>query len=369
MGRAGEGEVLDVIQGGDFLGFAERCLALLQEGSFSATYKYAVLLALMDLCLERSGADGSLGSRIPIADLARKVVELYWTQCAPFGNGGTILRQNSGGQAEIVKAILDFRDSQSADPGAPLKRAALQDPVGYDQLLRTVEWKLIEMPLPKLQRMGGQEDRFLYQIEWTDQVRRKEAWSPGFDRSLELLPGVAEHLVRLSGLLRPLLEREWARQVAQWNRLDHSVLEEFLFGRDRISLDPVRKDLSELQSGNCFYCSRKLGSKAVVDHFLPWARYPNNAIENLVAADEGCNGSKRDFLVSGDHVGKWRARSPFALEAIAAQRKWESGAGRTESVVRTLYLTLPEGAKLWRGRGDFVPADPPLLRRVFGSQG
>lgn len=32
--------------------FATRLLALLDEGQFTATYKYAVLLGLMDLCFE-----------------------------------------------------------------------------------------------------------------------------------------------------------------------------------------------------------------------------------------------------------------------------------------------------------------------------
>ena len=37
---------------GDTIAFAERVLTLLDDGSFTATYKYAVLLGLTDLCLE-----------------------------------------------------------------------------------------------------------------------------------------------------------------------------------------------------------------------------------------------------------------------------------------------------------------------------
>ena len=28
-----------------------------------------------------------------------------------------------------------------------------------------------------------------------------------------------------------------------------------------------------------------------MDHFIPWARYPDDGIENLVLADAGCNGA------------------------------------------------------------------------------
>ena len=38
--------------------FAENALQLLEQGGFVATYKYAVLLGLMDLCLEGTSRDG-----------------------------------------------------------------------------------------------------------------------------------------------------------------------------------------------------------------------------------------------------------------------------------------------------------------------
>ena len=41
------------------IAFDEKVLELLDEGRYTATYKYAVLLALMDLCLERTQASGT----------------------------------------------------------------------------------------------------------------------------------------------------------------------------------------------------------------------------------------------------------------------------------------------------------------------
>jgi hypothetical protein len=38
--------------------FAEKILTLLNEGQFASTYKYAVLLALLDLSLENVGRTG-----------------------------------------------------------------------------------------------------------------------------------------------------------------------------------------------------------------------------------------------------------------------------------------------------------------------
>ncbi len=40
---------------GDLIRLAERLLAILDRGRFTATYKYAVLLGLIDLCVEKTG--------------------------------------------------------------------------------------------------------------------------------------------------------------------------------------------------------------------------------------------------------------------------------------------------------------------------
>ena len=43
-------------------------------------------------------------------------------------------------------------------------------PRAYERLVRNVQWKLIEMPLPRLQIMGASERRFIYEIGWDQRV-------------------------------------------------------------------------------------------------------------------------------------------------------------------------------------------------------
>ncbi len=346
--------------------FAERCLALLDRGAFSATYKYAVLLGIIDLCLERTSQDGLPPRDISTRQLSEKVIELYWPHTVPFKRADHLLRQNNNGQAEIISLIRSFREGLPADPLAPLGRARLLDTPRFERLVGAVEWKLIEMPLPKLQRVGNVDDPFLYHIRWDDKVRPSDP----IDRKIYFQAGTPERLVQLAGLLRPLIQREWASMVARFNpeEVDAARLEEFLFGRGRVSLEPVRDDLRDLQKNRCFYCDGALGRQTVVDHFLPWSRHANDAIENLVAADARCNSAKRDFLAASEHLGRWRDRLLRPeLATIAQRRRWESALDRTEGVARALYLRLPEGAKLWRRRNEFVAAEGPLLRRVFGG--
>ena len=52
---------------------------LLSEGSFVATYKYALLMALADLCIE-IGRDDDSGFVIDSALIAEKFVQYYWRQ-------------------------------------------------------------------------------------------------------------------------------------------------------------------------------------------------------------------------------------------------------------------------------------------------
>jgi hypothetical protein len=47
----------------------------------------------------------------------------------------------------------------------------------------------------------------------------------------------------------------------------------------------------------------------VVDHFIPWSRYPLDLGHNYVLADARCNGDKADRLAAYDHLSRWCARN------------------------------------------------------------
>jgi hypothetical protein len=103
----------------DAIAFGEKVLALLEQGAFTATYKYAVLLALIDACLEHTDGNGAAPTELHPRHLRRRVVELYWPHTRPFGDAeggaGKVLRQSSvGTQARIVSLIGGFRDAVAA---------------------------------------------------------------------------------------------------------------------------------------------------------------------------------------------------------------------------------------------------------------
>lgn len=358
----------------DLASFGEKLLAILDRGSFTSTYKYAVLMALLDLALEGTQRDGAPPTMVTTRELATRVIELYWPHTQPFPDADRVLGQNlpqrdKGDQAEVVRLIGQFRAEDAGRAG--IYRARLRSRAAWERLLDAVEWKLVEMPLPRLQVIGGLSVPFLYRINWDTHVTRRLFRSNDFDNRILFLPGAADHLVRLAGLLRPLIQHKWSALLARFNQLPSSKLEEFLFGVDRTSLTAVRAPLFELQSAQCFYCSGRLQLDALeVDHFIPWARHPNNAIENLVASHASCNSSKSDYLAAETHLCRWLGRLQDhgdSLRQISSDVAWESASDTSFAVARGIYLRLPSETLLWQRSKSFQPAHCGTLRTLLAA--
>jgi 5-methylcytosine-specific restriction endonuclease McrA len=361
----------------DAIALAERVLGILDEGSFSATYKFALFTAILDLCIEKTTRGGAPPTSLTTRELAQKVVELYWNHAVPYRTVGT-LRQGggrSGNQAEILRRIEEFRSRWGGAQSDTLYRTRLARPVEFARLLEFVEWKLIKMPIPRLQVLGWQEDRFLYEYNWTQTIRKSTVTTyqhanTGFDNCLRLKRGVAESLTRLNGVLRPLFYRQWAVMVARMNGLPEAELEAFLFGSERTPLDAVRDPLRNLQDNRCFYCDDRLTGRVEVDHFIPWSRHPDDGLDNLVAAHPRCNSSKRDFLAAAEHVEHWAERTRAhdrQLAEVAGNVGWHRDADCSASVATAIYLRLPATARLWRRPDEFVVIERDRIARALAG--
>jgi hypothetical protein len=273
---------------------------ILSEGSFVATYKYALLVALVELAIER-GDDSNRELVLPIRDIADKFAELYWRQAAPYeadgiSGVGYVLHQNTGKQAGAITRLAKLRDQLK---GTRSTLAEARRTADWKRLVGQMRTLLKTMPLGKLQRIGHEDVCFLY--EKPDSKAN----------SITLLPGVACHLRERAPLIRRLAQTEWLRFVLSLEQnqpvLGRAVgLSEFLFGSSRAALSPkVSEPLRELQHGRCFYCERSLPAAAAVDHFIPWSRYPRDLAHNLVLAHGACNSRKSDLLGGEVYLGRW----------------------------------------------------------------
>jgi hypothetical protein len=365
----------------DPIQFAEKLLALLDSGRFTATYKFATLVALIDVCVESVGAGGVPPRRIPARRVGRRVLELFWTHSIPYGadeDGRARFLRHSTQRGDLVSKVTTFRQEHGLGRGVTVDVARSLRPAEFAQLEDEITTTVIRMPLPKLQRFttggGAAEDRFLYDYDWPDEVPRAAVRATGFDDTLTLRPGVGEWLVRLAGVLRPIIQQRWAAFVAERSRdvVETAWLDDFLFGASRIGLDRVRGPLLDIQGNDCFYCGgHATPGAAEVDHFIPWSRHPDNGLHNLVAAHAGCNNAKRDSLASTDHLRRWLARTEpgdaihEALTTTGAELRWPTDPTRALGTARATYLWLPEGTVLWRGKGLYVRADLQEIRSLL----
>jgi 5-methylcytosine-specific restriction endonuclease McrA len=337
---------------------AQRLAALLEGGRRVATYKLATLLALLDACAEASptpGPDDAVA--VSILDLADRVIELYWPQVRTYGDHG-VLRQSTQSRALILTEVMTLQ-ARAAQLGARTTGGLQRlDPESYQGARHRVALTLARQPLPALQTPSGVTQAhvpFLYDDSWlgysiSRSTLAARAWT------LELLPGVADGLVRLGGLLRPVVERAWIDDVARHNHLapEHELLTGFLFGAERSSLLRAAAVLRELEGSRCFYCGTAVGAGAQVDHFLPWARVPFNGLANLVLTDARCNGSKSDSLASLEHRARWLDRDRTALEQAGDDLRWPAEWERGQRIAQGLYARLPTGTPLWQAVGTYA---------------
>jgi hypothetical protein len=361
----------------DPLAFAQLLLSLLDEGRRTATYKLAVLLALIDCCARSSDDLGRPAASVSTRDLARRVVDLYWRQVRPSGLvDGAVLRQSSQPRAVTVDAVAELRRAAELVGASTFDAAELLTPSATARCLDIVELNLVRMPLGKLQRPSSFDGtsnpdypRFLYDdASFHERVTRAD-----LDRapqSVELRPGAADWLVSLAGLLRPLIELHWTRQVAHFNRVElgEDDLRRFLFGSQRIALGRIRDGLLDAQSGDCFYCGRRPSlDDLAIDHFVPWSRVPNDALANLVLTDGRCNGSKSDNYADLDHARRWAARPRGVLAETADAANWPLRLETTLGIARGLYAHLPNGSRLWSQPGVFTLLDRAKLSDLLPS--
>ncbi len=289
--------------------FLTKVQRLLGEGAFVATYKYAFLMALADISVER-GRDDDAALDIPTRLIAEKYAQYYWRQAVPYQNprstvAGGILKQNTGKPAGVLNVLSDFRahfDGTLAD--------AQNTGQVWGQVVSAIAQYARGDPLERLQTIGKEPVLFLYDI-------------PSRRNSITLKPGVAYCFRKHYSLVADLVKGAWARYVRRFNMdvLGQSAdLHEFLFGSERSSLAVLVPILAEVQEGTCFYCSGALKEQAAhVDHFIPWSRYPVDLGHNFVLAHGACNSKKSDRLACSGHLDRWVERTERYATELAGK--------------------------------------------------
>ena len=342
---------------GEELEFLGRLRLLLADGAFVSTYKFALLRAIADECVERAETLEALP--IGIERLGERFVALYWRQAKPYGvgaDGPTVVQgqllQNTGAQAGVLKLVAEEQRS------TPLLSELQRDARAWRKLKGSVAQVVKRMPLYKLQTVAGKKVEFLYPER------------PAEDH-ISLNPGVAWLFRKYHDLARDLIEVAWIRFIQVLPRNAQLLsqgreLGEFLFGAERKALARVAEVLHAHQGGRCFYCDRPILGAPHADHFIPWSRYPLDLGHNFVLSDAACNLDKRTWLPAAAHLSRWVERNLIAgraLQDAMMPAGMASHLPRTLAVAQWAYSAdFASGAATWLGRTRRIePARPECI--------
>ena len=244
----------------EHLVFLVKLQRLLSEGDFTATYKYALLIALADIAVEQ-GHDDVRVLDIPMRLIAEKFVAYYWQQTTPYrmdrddAQAG-VLHQNLGQPARVVSEIRRFRNNTGAQTLVSARRHR-----EYARLLAIVSQTVAAQPVTYMQNIGGTSDPFLYER---------------VAKGVRLQPGVSSHLRKIHPLIQDIARSRWVQHI-KTNKRNATILGQqddlqgFLFETSRQSLQAIGAGFMRLFSGRCFYCMHSISRTPDVDHFIPFS--------------------------------------------------------------------------------------------------
>ena len=316
---------------------------LLESSSYNSTYKFALLMSLVNLSIE-SGIGDNSSHTISYRQLAEQFMYLYWRQTIPFSaqDQHTILKQgiNSGKDA-VIQQILKL---QQLTKTKSLNGARTSEPKTWKSTLSKLARIVKDKPARHLQSAENNNNReFMYFYD---------------DKSNELVlkPGVAYCLSRFSKIINKLCQQYWSDFVRKNSHnqgyfSDDIDLKQFLFQQPRLYLGKLQEVLIDAQHGQCFYCHKPLKEDAKnrteVDHFIPWSKYPIDTVHNFILADHSCNNKKRDYLAEEKFYEQWLIRNQRYGQTIEAESQSQNlgfinNRQRSETVSQWAYQLAVE---------------------------
>lgn len=352
----------------DHLTFLVKLQRLLSEGDFTATYKFALLMALADMAVER-GHDDDRPLEISMRCIAQKFIEYYWQQTMPYravsGEFGAdaglavdgVLSQNMGTTAKVITDIRAFRQAHQIDGIARAKQSKF-----FSKLITSVAQTVAKQPVTYLQNIAGSCEPFIYEV---------------MRAGVCLKPGVSSHLRKFHGLIQHMVKDRWVRHIKRNKRNlpmlgQKDDLQGFLFETNRSTLAVVSARLSKLFNQRCFYCADRISTTPDVDHFIPFSMYGRDIAQNFVLAHPSCNRSKSDVLAAKSHLENWLeqvVKHQHDIEHIALDAGLVSDRQTTLSVAKWSYQQgCQASAHAWVRHKQFEPIQHDHVELLQGIE-
>jgi hypothetical protein len=307
---------------------------ILEMGRRQSTYKLAVLRAVVETVIERPGQEPRNGFHLlPVIEVARRFLSYYWKPALlgiAQGTQATVVANSLRQLAEDPHPGLGF-DLGEASAGARLAdwiegATLIPDPV-IGALLR-IRQVILEQPLRHLPNIGSDRRLEVFNIVTIPRAgEESRIFTDGYEAHLMAAPG--RNTFRGAVTWRDLLDRErtnlvlsaraweeiaefrfwlldailmrWIRECERFAGGDMAVPASSLSldrpERDAWTTSAMRTLWADLGVRTCLYTGEELDPRAmVVDHMLPFSRFPVNLFWNLVPTSASLNGEKSDRL-------------------------------------------------------------------------
>lgn len=110
-----------------------------------------------------------------------------------------------------------------------------------------------------------------------------------------------------------------------------------------------------------FYCDERVRGEGVLDHFIPWVKYPVDLGHNFVFTDGRCNAAKSDHLAAPRHLARWKVQNldrSAELDALFDDALLRYDARRSLTITAWAYEQAElSSSRVWQREGVFCSLD------------
>lgn len=275
--------------------FVSDVAALLRHASMSASYKPALLKALVRLCRRYDALE------IPLDTIGDEFARMYWNQTIIYH-----LRQASAltKEAEVIKTIRAAANVHRARYYSDMPER------GRSEIRRNMARILSINVLEAFHASRPPAMPRLYE------------WSKG-QPFIRLSEPSRAFLKDQGAALEVLANYYWADFLESRNRLAPRVIQKVeRDGPPRASLVPYLRLLTAEDEASCFYCGVAFHDAAsfAVDHVIPRSFLMEDPLWDMVLACRACNSSKSDWLPEKSFIERLALRNATRLKALVGTK-------------------------------------------------
>lgn len=262
-----------------------------------STYKFGLIKAILDNLF--SVEESPRGMELSFTVLFGKFAENYWNIVTKYH-----LKQiRSDGKSDSTKLENIF--------AAALEHSGIAGVVEFDSLAEQDRNHIIEEVAKQCRKnvvgaLYNDFDGVLYGFDLKD-------------TGIWINPVAYEFMLKFKIEIEQLNYYAWAKFMERINTDDairHVLSKLELATPQRQDLSIYRKILQEeFESNNCFYCGKKLGRSAHVDHVIPWTFMKSDHLWNFVLACPACNTRKNDRLPNKANLSRVVTRNEDLLQS------------------------------------------------------